>query len=97
MAANTVFAVRILHSQPRVVAVLGVQAPGNFLVTIEALKSRRAGSELVAARALRCPGQGLMGFGKRPGRDLGPCGQSCEQQTCEYENGLAGSQKLTLK
>ena len=70
MAANAVLATRILHLKLEVIAVLGVEAPGNFFVAIEALKRRRAGSELMAARALRCACQGLMRFGKRPGGDL---------------------------
>ena len=94
MAANAVLAVGILHSEPRVVAVLGVEPPGNFLVAVETLKGRRAGSELVATRALRCAGQGFMRFGKRPGRDLRVERRRCEQErekTRQAKSGLKGN------
>lgn len=54
MTANAVLAVGILHLKLRVVAMPGVEAPGNFLVAIQTLKGWRTGSELVATGALRC-------------------------------------------
>ena len=74
MAPHAVFAIGILHSEPRVVAVLGIEATGNFFVAVQALKCRRAGAELMATRALSCSCERLMRFGKRPRRDLAPCG-----------------------
>ena len=74
MAPHAVFAIGILHSEPRVVAVLGIEATGNFFVAVQAFKRGRAGAELMATRALSCSCERLMRFGKRPRRDLAPCG-----------------------
>jgi hypothetical protein len=52
MAADAISAVRILHSQPGVVAVIRSKTLRNLFVAIEALEGRRAGPELMAARAL---------------------------------------------
>ncbi len=52
VAADTIPAVRILHSQPGVVAVISSKTLRNLFVAIEALEGRRAGPELMATRAL---------------------------------------------
>jgi hypothetical protein len=55
VAAHTISAVGVGHLQLKVIAVLGRQPLGNFLVAIQALESGRTGPELVATRALRGP------------------------------------------
>lgn len=70
VATDTVFAIRIGHLKPRVIPVLCGQALRYFLVAVEAFECRGAGAELVAARALGRPAEGLVGFGKRAWRDL---------------------------
>ena len=74
MAPHAVFPVGILHSEPSVVSVLGVEAAGNFFMAIQALKGRRTRTELMATRTLRCPRERLMRFGERSRRDLASCG-----------------------
>lgn len=73
MAAHALFAVRILHLQPRMVAPLLGKQLRNFLVATKAFEGGRAGAELVATRAFRCSAERLMRFRKRPGRDLRSC------------------------
>ena len=70
MAADTLFAIRVPHLNLGVISVLGGQALRDLFVAIEALEGGRAGAELVAARALCSPRQGLMCFRKRAGRNL---------------------------
>jgi len=55
MAAHTVFAVRVVHVELRVIAVLVLERFGNLFVTIQALKSWSAGTELMAGIALCSP------------------------------------------
>jgi len=52
MAADAIPAVRILHSQAGVVAVIRSKTLGNLFVAIKALEGWRAGPELMATRAL---------------------------------------------
>jgi hypothetical protein len=52
VAADTIFAIGILHLDLGVVSVLGGQSLGHFFMAIQAFESRRAGAELVAAGAL---------------------------------------------
>jgi len=52
MAADAIPAVRMLHSQPGVVAMIGSKTLPYLFVTIEALEGWRAGPELMATRAL---------------------------------------------
>lgn len=52
VASHAVSAVRILHPQKRVVALMRGQTVRDFLVAFEAFECRRAGSELVAGVAL---------------------------------------------
>jgi hypothetical protein len=52
MAAYAISAVRILHSQPGVVAVVRSKTLRNLFVAIQALEGWRAGPELMAAPAL---------------------------------------------
>jgi hypothetical protein len=53
MAADTVPAVRILHSQPGVVTVIRRKTVRNLFVAVQALEGWHAGPELMATRALR--------------------------------------------
>lgn len=62
MAAHAITTVGILHPQQRVVALMRRQTVRDFLVAIQTLKRRRAGTELVAAVALGRAVQGLMGY-----------------------------------
>lgn len=55
------------------VAVTRSQALRYLFVAIETLKSRHAGAELMATRALRGSTKGLMSLGERAGRDLCVC------------------------
>lgn len=52
VAADTIFAIGILHLDLGVVSVLGGQSLGHFFMAIQTFESRRAGAELMAARAL---------------------------------------------
>jgi hypothetical protein len=70
VAADAIPAVRILHSQPGVVAMIRRKTLRNLFVAIEALESWRAGPELMATRALGGSAQGLMSFGKGARRNL---------------------------
>jgi len=62
------------------IAVICSEPLRHFLVTIEALESRCAGTELMATRALRGPAEGLMGLGERAGRNLSQNAMSRDQQ-----------------
>lgn len=53
MATDAILAIGISHLQLGMIPVLGGKSTRHFLVTIEALKDRSAGSKLVAARALQ--------------------------------------------
>ena len=53
VAPHAISAIRILHPEKRVVALMRGQTVRNFLVAFEAFECRRAGSELVAGVALR--------------------------------------------
>ena len=88
MAAHTLFPVRVLHAEPGMVAALGVQAPRNLRVAVEALKRRRSGAELMATRAESRSCEGLMRFGKRSGRDLAFCAKGHEQYEGEGHDGI---------
>ena len=52
VAADTIFAIGILHLDLGVISVLGGQSLRHFFMTIQAFESRDAGPELVAGRAL---------------------------------------------
>ena len=52
VAADTVFAIGILHLDLGVISVLRGQSLGHFFMAIQAFESRRAGAELMAAGAL---------------------------------------------
>jgi hypothetical protein len=52
VAPHAISAVRILHPEKRVVALMRGQTVRDFLVAFEAFEGRRAGSELVAGVAL---------------------------------------------
>ena len=52
VAADTIFAIGILHLDLGVISVLCDQSLGHFFMTIQAFESRRTGAELVAARTL---------------------------------------------
>ena len=52
VAADTVFAIGVLHLDLGVISVLRRQSLGHFFMAIKAFESRRAGAELVAAGAL---------------------------------------------
>lgn len=67
MAADAVFPLWILHPEPEVIAVLLCERLGDFLVAIQALERRRVRAKLMATRALRRSGQGLMRFRERAG------------------------------
>jgi len=71
VASHAISAIGIFHSEKRVVTLMRGQTVRNFLVAIEALESRRAGSELVASIALGRATEGFVRFGKRSGRNLG--------------------------
>jgi len=62
VATDAIFAVGIAHLDLKVIAMLGVEASGNFLVAIETLESGSAGAELMATGALRSSGQRLVRF-----------------------------------
>jgi len=56
VAAHAIFAVGILHGQPRVISAVCSEMLGNLFVTVETLEGRGAGAELVAGCALRRSG-----------------------------------------
>lgn len=70
MAANAVLPVWVAHLDLEVISVLAAETSGDFFVAIQALEGRRGGAELVAARTLCGPGEGLVGFRKRARRNL---------------------------
>lgn len=76
MAANTFFAVRILHLEPRMVSLVFRNQTRDFFVTFQAFERGRASTELMAACALARATQRLMGLGQRAGRDLRLSGRS---------------------
>src|SRR5258708_1150702 len=78
MATDAVFTIGIPHLKLGVIAMFCFQPFRYFFMAIQALESRRASTELVAARALGGSGQTLMGFGKRAGGDLCACGKGEE-------------------
>src|SRR6267378_4495587 len=80
VATDAVFTIGIPHLKLSVIAVLCFQPFRYLFMAIQALESRRAGTELVAAGALGGSGQTLMGFGKRAGGDLRACGKGEEEQ-----------------
>jgi hypothetical protein len=53
VTANTLFAVRILHLHPRVVAKVFRKQSRDFFVTVQTFERWRACAELMAASALR--------------------------------------------
>jgi len=70
VAADTVFAVGIVHLHTGMVAVLAGESFRNFLMTIEAFEGGGTRAELMAGIALRGPAQRLVGLRKRTGRNL---------------------------
>ena len=65
MAAHTILALRILHLQICVIAMLLGKCLGNFLVAIQTVERRRLGSKLMATGALRGTGERLVCSGER--------------------------------
>jgi len=59
---NAIFPVRIAHLYLVVVSVLGRETACNFLVAFQTFERRRAGSELMAARALGGAAERFMGL-----------------------------------
>ena len=53
VAAHAIFAAGIFHPEPRVKSTVCGKMLRNLFMTAETLECRSAGSELVAARALR--------------------------------------------
>ena len=88
VAADTIPAVRILHSQPGVVAMIRSKTLCNLFVAVQALESWRAGPELMATRTLGGSAQGLMSFGEGAGRDL------CVGKSREEEREQKGKKKI---
>jgi len=74
MAAHALFAVGILHLEPRMVSLVFRKQTRDFFVAFQAFERGCAGTELMAACALARATQGLMGLGQRTGRDLGLSG-----------------------
>jgi len=68
-----------------VIALMRGEAFGNFLMTFQALKGWRAGSELVARVALRRAVEGLMRFRERARGNLGASCDGAEQESAEYQ------------
>ena len=60
MTANAILAIWIPHFKFKVIAVTGGKILCNFLVAVNALKRRNAGSERMTGSALRRAGQGRM-------------------------------------
>lgn len=54
VAPHAVLTIGIAHPQPRMVAVIQRKPLRHLFVAIKTLEGWRAGSELMAARALRC-------------------------------------------
>jgi hypothetical protein len=52
VAVHAIFALRILHLKPRVIAVSLRECLGNLFVAIQAFESRSLGSKFMATRAL---------------------------------------------
>jgi len=67
MAANALFAVGILHLEPRMVSAVFRKQTRDFFMTFQTFERRCAGTELMAAGALARATQRLMGLGKRTG------------------------------
>ena len=53
VAAHAIFAAGIFHPEPRVISTVCGKMLRNLFMTVETLERRRAGTELVTARALR--------------------------------------------
>jgi hypothetical protein len=66
MASHAVLAVRIAHSEPRVIPMIRCKPLRNLFVTVEAFECRCARSELMTACALGRARQRLMRFGEWP-------------------------------
>lgn len=80
MAAHAVLAVRILHLQLRVVALLFGEQLRDLFVAVQTLECGRTGAEFVAARALCCSTELLVRFGQWTGRNLSIRGSNKEQE-----------------
>lgn len=80
VATHAIFAIRIAHLNLEVIAVFRFQPSRNFFVAFQALECGRTGPKLVAARALRRTGQGLVSFRKRPRRNLRWGSGACKHQ-----------------
>lgn len=83
VTAHAISSIRVTHLQLRVVAVLSGEPLRDFLMAIETFESRRAGSKLVAAGALRGAGQRLVRFRKGSRRDLRTSGRANDDQKDE--------------
>jgi hypothetical protein len=85
VAPHAVPAIRILHPEKRVVALMDGQAVRNFLMAFQTLERRCAGSELVAGVALGRAIEGLVRFRERAGRNLGAGAGGNEQESTENQ------------
>jgi len=95
VAPHTVFAVGVRHSEARVIAVVQRQSLRYFFVALEALKSRRVGSELMATRALCGPTQRLVSIRKWARRNL--CASKCRgEKSCKEEEENAAKHRRSL-
>ena len=70
VAAHAIFALRILHLETRVIAVVPCKRLSDLLVALDAFECWSVRAKLMATRALRRSRQGLVGFRERPGRNL---------------------------
>lgn len=70
VATNAILALRILHLEPGVIAVLFGKCFGDLFMAIETFEGGSFRTELMTTCALSGPGEGLMRPGKRSWRDL---------------------------
>ena len=82
VAVDTIFSLRILHLQVRMIAMLLRKRLGNFLVAVETVEGGGPGCKLMAARALRRAGQRLVRFRQRTGGNLGLQRAARDHQIC---------------
>ena len=80
VTTNTIFATRILHPEPRVIAAILREEFCNFLVAIKTTECRSFGAKFVAACTLRCSTKRLVRFGEGTGRNLSGRGRSTEDE-----------------
>lgn len=80
MAADTVFSLRVLHLQVRVVAMFFREGLGDFLVAVEALECGTFCAKDVATVALASSAETVVGLRKRARRNLRVGGNCAEQE-----------------